>query len=168
MLTKMLIINPCYHRMLLETKPSSPRHFYNCISSMRIIISRGYPIQNLGSRDSRSFFYCRYFRCGVLTSWLLITINIGALRKCCSPRPGLIELQISSAVQIARKLLKKGHPGVNDGFNFMVFDWSFLMTFNWIMVELLCFGPIKTSSRPKTVTPGYRLFICIILGVLIF
>ena len=90
------------------------------------------------------------------------------LRKCCSPRPGLIELQISSAVQIARKLLKKGHPGVNDGFNFMVFDWSFLMTFNWIMVELLCFGPIKTSSRPKTVTPGYRLFICIILGVLIF
>ena len=27
------------------------------------------------------------------------------------------------------------HPGVNDGLNCMVSDWSFLMTSNWIMVD---------------------------------
>ena len=49
--------------------------------------------------------------------------------------------QPASVVQIAKNFLKKTalsktrHPGVNNGINILISDWSLVLTYDWIAVD---------------------------------
>ena len=73
---------------------------------------------------------------------------------------------VSRSGELCRSLLEKWaepffnlkhncHPGVNGGFNFMVSDWSFVMTCHWIVVIIV-----------NMFWPNQKF--CIILGIFVF